>query len=98
MSGIVSTTEGAQGAIATGAGELEADRTAGAAAAAAGDGETAAEAWGRGCETDGTGFVSCVRNSEEMGSMGPRGGIDGADSATPGIRDVTAGEAAVEGA
>jgi hypothetical protein len=54
---------------------------------------------------DGTGLVSCVRNSEEIGSIGVRGGIDctggmtgvGADSTTGGVGVLVAGAAAATG-
>ena len=53
----------------------------------------------------GTGLVSCVRNSEEIGSIGVRGGIDctggtssvGADSTTGGVGVLAGGAAAATG-
>ena len=71
------TSEGEAGGgdgevTATGAGGGE-DTAAGADAATAGGGLGAGVLWSA---TGDTGLVSCVRNSEEIGSIGVRGGID----------------------
>ena len=86
----------------TAAGEGGGESTAPGAGAATAGGVGA----GTACSgAGGTGLVSCVRNSEEIGSIGVRGGIDrtgdttgvGAESTTGGAGVLVAGTAAAIG-
>ena len=105
--GAVRTSEGDATGVGDGgvtaAGEGGGEGTAARAGAATAGGGVGA---GTVCSgAGGTGLVSCVRNSEEIGSIGVRGGIDctgdttgvGADSTTGGAGVLVAGAAAATG-